>query len=99
MEMPIDFFARSGRTETIDELREYAMRRLWFAVRRFRHRIRRITVRLIDENGPRRGVDSRCAITAELVGGEQRFVEATAAGPFIAITQAAGRLSEGLRRR
>ena len=42
------------------------------------HGLRHVTVRLVAENGPRRGVDSRCSITANLVDGRQLFVEATA---------------------
>ena len=98
MDTKIEFLVRGGRSDTTEALREYALRRLSFAVRRFTHRVRHVTVRLIDENGPRRGVDSRCAITADLVDGAQLFVEATAAWPFAAITLAAGRLSEALRR-
>lgn len=98
MEVPIEFLVRGARTENTEALREYVHRRLSFAVRRFGHRVRHATVRLVDENGPRRGVDSRCAITADLVDRRQLFVEATAAWPFAAITLAAGRLSEALRR-
>jgi putative sigma-54 modulation protein len=96
--MRIEVFVRGGRSATTAALREYAHRRLSFAVRRFRHLVRHVTVRLVDVNGPRRGVDSRCFITAELLEGGQLFVEATAARPFTAITLAAGRLSEALRR-
>jgi len=98
MDTQIEFHVRGGRDVTTEALREYALRRLWFAVRRFKHRIHHLTVRLVDENGPRRGVDSRCTITAELAEGGQRFLEATSAWPFTAITLAAGRLSEALRR-
>ena len=98
MDTQIEFHMRGGRDVTTEALREYALRRLWFAVRRFKHRIHHLTVRLVDENGPRRGVDSRCTITADLAEGGQRFVEATSAWPFTAITLAAGRLSEALRR-
>jgi len=98
MDTQIEFHVRGGRHVTTEALREYALRRLWFAVRRFKHRIHHLTVRLVDENGPRRGVDSRCTITADLAEGGQRFVEATSAWPFTAITLAAGRLSEALRR-
>lgn len=98
MDTQIDFLVRGGHSDTTDALRGYALRRLSFAVRRFKHRVRHVTVRLVDENGPRRGVDSRCSITADLAGGGQLFVEATAAWPFAAITLAAGRLSEALRR-
>ena len=75
----IDLFVRGERAEATNELREYAVRRLSFAVSRFRHRIRDLRVRLVDENGPRRGVDSRCSIEANLVDGGPLFVEATAA--------------------
>lgn len=98
MDTQIDFHVRGARTDATDALREYAFRRLSFAVRRFQHRVHRVTVRLVDENGPRRGVDTRCSVTADLADGTQLFVEATAAWPFAAITLAAGRLSEALRR-
>lgn len=99
MDMRIEFLVRGGRRDTTAALREYALHRLSFAVRRFRHRIRYVTVRLVDMNGPRRGVDSRCSIAADLVDGGQLFVQATAAWPFAAITLAAGRFSETLRRK
>ena len=98
MEMQIEFLVRGERSEPAETLRQYALRRLSFALRRFGHRVRGLTVRLVDVNGPRRGVDSRCAITTDLVDGGQLFVEATAAWPFAAITLAAGRLAEALRR-
>src|SRR5688572_31356336 len=98
METQMEFLVRGSRSETTEVLREYAIRRLSFAVRRFRHRVRHVTVRLVDVNGPRRGVDSRCTITADLVDGRPLFAEATAAWPFAAITLAAGRLGEALRR-
>ena len=98
MDMQIEFLVRGARTNTTETLREYAHRRLSFAVRRFTHRVRHVTVRLVDENGPRRGVDTRCSITADLADGGQIFVDAMAAWPFAAITLAAGRLGEALRR-
>jgi len=98
MDVPIDFFVRGTRNDTREALREYTVHRLSFAVRRFTHRVRHIMVRVVDENGPRRGVDSRCSVTADLVGGRQLFVEATGAWPFAAITAAAQRFSEALRR-
>ena len=98
MNTPIEFFVRGARRDTAGVLREHAVRRLSFAVRRFAHRVRRMTVRLVDENGPRRGVYARCSITADLADGGQLFVEATSALPFAALTLAAGRLSEALRR-
>ena len=96
--MQIDFVLREGAGDMAATLREYALRRLSFAVRRFRHRLQRITIRLADLNGPKRGLDWRCTITADLVDGRQIFVAATDAWPFASITHAAARLSEAMRR-
>lgn len=98
MNIPIDFVIRSARTADPDALRTYAERRLAFALRRFEDRARRVVVRLGDTNGPRRGVDSRCAITLQLRDGRHLAVEAVTAWPFASITLAAKRLSETLRR-
>ena len=80
------------------QLRAYAERRLSFALRRFQEHVRHVRVRLTDVNGPRHGVDARCAVTAHLTDGKELFVEATTAWPFRSVTQAAGRLSEAIRR-
>lgn len=99
MEQPIEFVIRDARADTAETLREYAVRRLSFALRPFDRRIQRVIVRLVDLNGPRRGIDSRCSITADLTDGRRIFVDATTAQPFASITRAAGRLSEAMRRR
>src|SRR3954447_9207887 len=98
MDTKIDLFVRGERAERTTEWRECALGRRWCAVSRFRRRIRDLRVRLADENGPRRGVDSRCSIEANLVDGGPLFVEATAARRLAAVTLAAGRLREALRR-
>jgi putative sigma-54 modulation protein len=98
MDIPIDFLIRAGRHDTVDALREYAGHRLSFTLRRFAHRIRRVNLRLVDVNGPRGGVDSRCSIVAELTDRGHLFVDAIAAWPFAAITTAARRLNEAMRR-
>ena len=94
----VEVFARTGHSDTLDALRQHAGRRVSFAVRRFSHRIDRIRVRLTDVNGPRRGVDSRCALTAHLTDGRQIFVHMTTALPLTAIDGASRRLGESLRR-
>lgn len=98
MDLRIEVLTHGTRTDTTEALRDYAARRLSLALKRFSHRIERVTVRLVDENGPRRGVDSRCSISAELAEGGQLFVEAIAAWPFAAVTLASRRLAEALRR-
>lgn len=98
MERPINFMIRAGQPPTVEALREYAERRLRFALRRFEGRVGHVTVRLVDQNGPRRGVDSRCSITADLVGGRRIFVNATSAWPFESVTRAAARLNHAVSR-
>jgi ribosome-associated translation inhibitor RaiA len=98
MEQSIEFVIRHARADTAETLREYTVRRLSFALRRFRHRIHHVTVRLVDLNGPKRGVDSRCSMTADLTDGRRIFVNATTTWPFASVTRAADRLSEALRR-
>ena len=80
------------------QLRAYAERRLTFALRRFQRHVRHVRLRLTDVNGPRHGVDTRCAVTAQLTNGKRLFVEATTAWPFGSVTQVAGRLNEAIRR-
>ncbi len=50
-----------GLTPT-DELRAHVSRRLEFALDRFEEDLRRVSVLVIDVNGPRGGVDKRCRI-------------------------------------
>jgi putative sigma-54 modulation protein len=99
MEQPIEFLIRAGQADTVDKLREYAVHRLSFVLRRFERRVRRVTVRIADVNGPRRGVDSRCSMSLELIDGGQIFVNAISAWPFAAVSQAASRLNKVLRRK
>jgi putative sigma-54 modulation protein len=94
---PIDFLIHTGRSDTADAIREYASRRVAFALRPFEQRVRRVKLRLIDLNGPRQGLDSRCSITVDLVNGRRIFVDATTAWPFASVTRAAGRLSAAVR--
>ena len=98
MEHAIEISMDDVDPDIAPQLRAYAERRLSFALRRFQGQVRHIRLRLTDVNGPRHGVDARCAVTAHLANGKQLFVEATTAWPFRSVTQAAGRLSEAIRR-
>ena len=98
MEHAIEISMDDVDPDIAPQLRAYAERRLAFALRRFREHVRHVRVRLTDVNGPRHGVDARCAVTAHLTNGKELFVEATTAWPFKSVTQAAGRLSEAIRR-
>ena len=98
MESAIEIRINAVNPRIAPELRDYAERRVMFALRRFQDHVRDVRLRLTDVNGPRRGVDARCAVTARLTNGQEVFVEATTAWPFRSVTQAAGRLSEAVRR-
>ena len=98
MHIPVNFVIRARSASPAATLRAYAERRLSFALRRFENRARHVTVRLADLNGPRRGVDSRCAITLHLLDGRRIVVEATTAWPFASVTHAAKRLNAAVRR-
>jgi ribosome-associated translation inhibitor RaiA len=98
MEFPIDFVIRSGSATDPNLLRAYAERRLAFALRRFENGTRYVTVRFDDVNGPRRGVDSRCAITLQLRNGRRIDAEAMTAWPYASVTLAAKRLNAAVRR-
>jgi putative sigma-54 modulation protein len=98
VDIPIEFLIRAGQVETTEALRDHAARKLSVVLRPFQARIHHIALRLVDLNGPRRGVDSRCSISADLVDGQRLFVDATAAWPVAAISHAAKRLGDAMRR-
>jgi|KBSMisStandDraft_5_1062788.scaffolds.fasta_scaffold1456386_1 ribosome-associated translation inhibitor RaiA len=98
VDIPIDFLIRAGQVETTEALRKHADRKLSVALRPFRAQVRHLTLRLVDVNGPRRGVDSRCSISADLITGQRLFVDTTAAWPVAAISHAASRLADAMRR-
>jgi ribosome-associated translation inhibitor RaiA len=98
MEHSIEVTIDKVNPELAPQLRAYAERRLTFALRRFHQQVRHVRLRVTDVNGPKHGVDARCAVTAQLTNGRRLFVEATSAWPFRSVTQATGRLNEAVRR-
>lgn len=81
-----------------DVLKGYIERRLRFALRRFAARVRRLTVRLTDVNGPRGGLDKRCRIAVALVPRGVVMVEGSGVNPFALIADAAKRAGRAVRR-
>lgn len=73
-------------------------RRLFFALSRFGGRVRAVSVRLVDLNGPRGGIDKKCTMSARLaprgsVRAENRDSELPAA-----VDRAATRLARAVTR-
>ena len=93
-----EFVIRGISGDTASAVRTYATRRLSVALRRFERRIRSVRIRVTDLNGPRRGVDTSCAMTARLVGGRQVEVEARTTVPFASVSQAAAKLRGAVAR-
>jgi ribosome-associated translation inhibitor RaiA len=52
--------------ELTADLEEFVKRRIHFALGRFAGRIKSVSVRLADMNGPRGGVDKRCDIRVDV---------------------------------
>lgn len=90
------------RIQKIDlpkELERYIARRLHFCLGRFEVRIRSITVRIFDINGPRGGADKRCRMAVRLVPSGVIVIEEVHADLFAAIDRAAERAGQTLARR
>ena len=80
-------------------LREYTERRLQFALTRVGDRIRRVTVRLFDVNGPRGGPDKCCRVRVMLNGLAAVVIEDVEADLYRAIDRAADRIGRTVTRR
>ena len=91
----IPFEIRSKECAT-DEIREYAERRVCFALDRFRD-VRRVVASLDDLNGPKGGMDKFCRIVAEF-GFTSVVVEETQMDWHVAIARATHRLSQKVAR-
>lgn len=95
--MQIDIHCRdSGLTESI---REWAERRILFAVGQFGTRVRSVKVRLSDENGPKGGVDQRCIMEARLTRAANVVAEVHDSDVYAAVSRAADRLGRCVRTR
>jgi putative sigma-54 modulation protein len=78
---------------------EHAERRLRFALKHAADRVRQVTVRLADINGPRGGVDKKCSIHIALNGVPDIVMEDTEADMYLAINRAADRVGRTVLRR
>lgn len=80
-------------------LRTQTERRVRFALGSSSSRVRRVVVRLADENGPRGGLDKRCTIRASVPGAPAVIVEQREADLYVAIDRAADRAGRAVSRR
>jgi ribosomal subunit interface protein len=89
---------RGHRVELQPALGQYAERRFLTALQRFKERVPSVTVRLFDDNGPKRGVDKRCQVSVLVLHAKPVVVEETDADPYRAIDLAADRVARGVTR-
>lgn len=80
-------------------LRDHIVRRAHFCLARFGERVSSVTIRLSDENGPRRGVDRVCRVAAKLRGGEPFVVEDRDSKLTLAVDNALHRTARNVARR
>lgn len=90
---------RGRRIEPTGALQEFVRRRLDFALDRFEDRLRSVTVRLVDVNGPRGGVDKECRIQLDLPGDRPVVVGARNEDLYAAIGDAVDRSAGVLSKR
>lgn len=83
---------RGQHVDLQPSLGAYAERRLTTALQRFGARIPTVTVRLIDENGPKKGVDKRCQVAVTVNRAKPILVEEHDADAYKAIDLAADRV-------
>ncbi|MCB1627377.1 MAG: HPF/RaiA family ribosome-associated protein [Xanthomonadales bacterium] len=74
-------------------------RQVRFLLDRFNRRLHALRIRLVDENGPKGGVDQRALVTAELVDGGQLHSEARSTEVMSALDHALRRLARQLAER
>jgi ribosomal subunit interface protein len=76
-----------------DALSTYTERAIDKALGRFYERLTQVSAKLVDENGPRGGVDKRCQLEVVVARQEPLLVEAQHADLYAAIDVAADRAS------
>ncbi|MGB5439997.1 MAG: HPF/RaiA family ribosome-associated protein [Gammaproteobacteria bacterium] len=82
-----------------DALENHVHNRIGFTFSHFSGRVRRVTVRLSDLNGPRGGIDKCCLVEVRLDGLPAVVVEDVQPDIYIAIDRAIGRAARSIVRR
>ena len=80
------------------ETRARVERRLAASLGRLAHRIQRVGVRIVDENGPRGGADMACLVEVRLRRAGSVFVEATDLSLDEAVKEAADKAATAVAR-
>lgn len=89
---------RSKQFEVNEAVHARLERRLQFGLGRLSPRIQRVTVRLVDLNGPRGGRDKSCRIEVRLLPAGRVFVEERDANLYAAVVRATDRVARSVSR-
>lgn len=84
--------------EVPDVVREAIGRRIHFALGRFGGRLRSAAALVVDENGPRGGIDKRCRVELRLRDGGSLIVERSGERVLATIDEALDRAARSLVR-
>lgn len=84
--------------ELTDALKDYAVRRLAYGLGQSARHVVRVTVHLLDINGPRGGADKRCRIRVKLDIPLEVVLEDTQPNLYVAIDRAAERVGRTVAR-
>src|SRR5262245_9276860 len=87
-----------GNVGVSQALSQYVERRFQVALGRFSKRLPLVTVRLMDENGPKGGVDKRCQVLLSMPPATAMMVDESHADLYTAIDRAADRSSRAVTR-
>lgn len=93
--MHVNVYSRNA--ELTEAIRDWAARRVLFALGQFGPRVRSVAVRLSDENGPKGGTDQRCLMEARVVSAGSVVAEVHDQDLYTAISRCADRLGRRVR--
>ena len=88
----------SHRIDLTADLKDFVARRIHFALGRFAGRIKALSVRLDDVNGPREGVDKCCAIRVNAGHGGTLIVRERRESIYAAVACAVERAERAVQR-
>ncbi|HZS66905.1 MAG TPA: HPF/RaiA family ribosome-associated protein [Burkholderiales bacterium] len=94
----IPAYIRADSVRVDDADRDYLRRKLGAKLGKFARAVERVSVRIRDVNGPRGGIDKRCAIKVVLTGLPSVVVEEQQASLRAAMDGAIGRTERAVRR-
>ena len=89
----------TGNLPNSEAIDTHAHKRLGFALGRFAPRVQDVRVRLADVNGPRGGIDKRCAIECNLGKNGSVVIEEIDSDLYTAIDRASSRVKIAVRRK